>query len=244
MVILLPAKVSILSTLGSHKMKPWQWKFLHNNSGFVKKQTDSFVQSLHCFNHLQTHHLALLPYMSRIQPEILARCSLKIRKSSDVGMPSQLTPNVWILTTAPSAATATITLICPGEKTQIIKVKRPIHIICLPTACSVTSPHFHLPPHYEGPPLEVNISLDMANLNMIDISSLNFQICPIGQLYHHMAKRFDHITPLSPKNSKEGTNSIWTLFSHTGVYVMAIGSLIPAGLGIFAIISFSVNLPD
>ena len=26
---------------------------------------------------------------------------------------------------------------------------------------------------------------------------------------------------------------IWTLFSHTGIYVMAIRSLIPAGLGIF-----------
>ena len=62
------AMISTLSTLGSHKMKPWQWKFLHNNSGFVKKQTDNFVQSLHCFNHLKTHHLALLPYMSRIQP--------------------------------------------------------------------------------------------------------------------------------------------------------------------------------
>ena len=27
--------------------------------------------------------------------------------------------------------------------------------------------------------------------------------------------------------------SIWTLFSHTGIYVTAIGSLTPAGLGIF-----------
>ena len=68
MAILLPAMISTLSTLGSHKMKPWQWKFLHNNSRFVKMQTDSFVQSLHCFNHLQTHCLALLPYMSKIQP--------------------------------------------------------------------------------------------------------------------------------------------------------------------------------
>ena len=29
------------------------------------------------------------------------------------------------------------------------------------------------------------------------------------------------------------TVSIWTLFPHAGVYVMAIGLLIPAGLGIF-----------
>ena len=91
-------------------------------------------------------------------------------------MPSQLAPNVWILTTAPLAATATTTLICLGETTQFIEVKRPIHTLCLPTACSATSPSFHLPPHYEGPPLEVNISLDMANVNMINISSVNFCI--------------------------------------------------------------------
>ena len=33
--------------------------------------------------------------------------------------------------------------------------------------------------------------------------------------------------------STEDTDSIWTLFSHTGIYVTAIGLLIPAGLGLF-----------
>ena len=148
-------------------------------------------------------------------------------------MPSQLAPNVWILTTAPSAATATITLICLEETTQFIKVKRPIHILSLHTACSATSPKFYLPLCYKGPPLEVNISLDMVNLNMINISSVNFCIwqhlekhenesqlqhlasilsVPVGQLYHHMAKGFEHITPFSPENSTGDTNSIWTLF--------------------------------
>ena len=106
---------------------------------------------------------------------ISARCSLQIRKSPDVSITSQVAPSVWILTTAPSAA-ATITLICPGETTQFIEVKRPIHILCLPTACSATSPNFQSPAHYEGPPLEVNISLDMANLNMTNVSSVNFCI--------------------------------------------------------------------
>ena len=91
-------------------------------------------------------------------------------------MPSQHVPNVWILTTAPSAVTTKITLICLGETTQSLEVRKPIHILCLPTACSATSPNFHLPPCYEIPPLEVNISLDMANLNMINISSMNFCI--------------------------------------------------------------------
>ena len=42
------------------------------------------------------------------------------------------------------------------------------------------------------------------------------------------------ITPFtSPEESTGDTASIWKLFSHTGVYVTAIGLLIPAGLGIF-----------
>ena len=89
-------------------------------------------------------------------------------------MPSELAPNVWILTTAPSAATTTITLIYPGETTQFIKVKKPIHVLQLPTACSATSLNFHQPPHYEMTSSEVNISLDMANLHMLNICSLDF----------------------------------------------------------------------
>ena len=94
----------------------------------------------------------------------------------------------------------------------------------------------------------------MVNLNMINISSINFHIwqhfekhwnesqlqylasipsIPVGQLYNHMAKGIQHITPFSLEESTGDTDSLWTLFSHTEVYVMAIGSLIPAGLGIF-----------
>ena len=169
-------------------------------------------------------------------------------------MLSQLAPNVWILTTSPSTVTTIITLICPGETTKFLKVKNPIHVLQVPTACSATSPNFHLPPHYETTYLEVNISLDMANLHMINISSLDFLTwqylekhqnesqlqhlasipsVPVGQLYSHMAKGIQHITPFSPKESTGDTNSIWALLLHTGVYVIAIGSLIPAGLGIF-----------
>ena len=57
------------------------------------------------------------------------------------------------------AVTTAITLICPGETTQCITIKKPIHILQLPPACSVTLPNFHLPPQYENSVLEVNISL-------------------------------------------------------------------------------------
>ena len=94
----------------------------------------------------------------------------------------------------------------------------------------------------------------MANLNMINILSVNFCIwqhlvkhqnesqlqhlasilsIPVEQLYSHMAKGIQHITPFSPEESTGDTKSVWTLLLHTGSYVMAIGSLMPAGLGIF-----------
>ena len=56
---------------------------------------------------------------------------------------------------------------------------------------------------------------------------------PVGQLYGHMATGFQHITPFSPGESTGDTDSMWTLFSHTGIYVTAIGLIIPAGFGIF-----------
>ena len=40
------------------------------------------------------------------------------------------------------------------------------------------------------------------------------------------------------------TVSVMTLFSHGGVYVMAIGSLIPTGFGYSITTSSSADLPD
>ena len=36
--------------------------------------------------------------------------------------------------------------------------------------------------------------------------------------------------------STEHTDSIWTLFPHTGMYVTAIGLLVQAGLGLFCLL--------
>ena len=42
--------------------------------------------------------------------------------------------------------------------------------------CSATSSDFYLPPRYETPTLDVSISLNMANLHMLNISAQNFCI--------------------------------------------------------------------
>ena len=53
------------------------------------------------------------------------------------------------------------------------------------------------------------------------------------------------INPFMSSDESTGeTVSVWTLFSHAVVYVTAIGSLIPAGLGIYFATSSGANLPD
>ena len=60
---------------------------------------------------------------------ISTRCSLQVRKTQNISIPSQIAPNAWILTTAPSAVTTAITLICPGETIKFLTAKKPIHIL-------------------------------------------------------------------------------------------------------------------
>ena len=183
------------------------------------------------------------------------RCSLQMSNTNSATIPTPKAPNVWILTSALTVVLTGIMIICPEEAPRFIKTQTPIHILCPPPACSATFQHFHLPPCYETHELTINISLNTVNLNMINISSPEFRICqhledhwnrtqlhnlvnipsiPNDQLYKDMVSSNGPITPfMSTDESIDDTASISTLFSHTGIYVMAIGSLIPAGLGIF-----------
>ena len=59
---------------------------------------------------------------------------------------------------------------------ETIPIRQPLHVLKLPMACHVTSAHFYLPPRYETSILNVNILLDMANLQTVNITALHFHI--------------------------------------------------------------------
>ena len=107
---------------------------------------------------------------------IESNCFLQLCKTTMTPLPTQITPDVWILITPPSAPSDTISLICPEKPMKTIPVTWPLHILKLPTACSATSFHFYLPPRYESPVLNINVSLDMANLQTLNITTLHFCI--------------------------------------------------------------------
>ena len=184
---------------------------------------------------------------------IASKCSLQICKATITTLPTQIAPDVWILNTPTTAPTNTMTLICPEKPMETIPIQQPIHILKLPTACSATSSNFYLPPRYETPTLDVNISLNITNLHMLNISAQNFCIwqhlgsnrsdmqlqhlttissIPVHKIYQHL---LNSTMPIMPFNTELSGNtvSLWTLFTHPGIYVSAIGLLIPVGIGLF-----------
>ena len=146
-----------------------------------------------------------------------------------------------------------MTLICPEKPMETIPIQQPIHILKLPTACSATSSNFYLPSRYETSTLDINISLNMAILHMLNISAQNFLIwqhlgsnrsdmqlqhlttipsIPVHMIYQHLLNSAMPVMPFNTESSGN-TDSLWTLFTHPGIYISAIGSLIPAGIGLF-----------
>ena len=168
---------------------------------------DSFAALTHLSTHLPTHpqvlQLSIPRTKQRLRKDVLYRQGIWTVPH----IPTLVAPNLWILTSATKLVLTGTILICPDGTSRFIKTQTPIHIICIPPACRATSQHFHLPPHYENHQLTINISLNIANLNVMNVSSPEFRIChhsedhwnrtqlhhlvnissvPINQLYKHM----------------------------------------------------------
>ena len=184
---------------------------------------------------------------------IESKCSLQLHRASTTPLPTQITPDVWILATPISAPKATVSLICPYRPMEIIPVQQPLHILKLPMSCSATSANFYLPPRYETPILNVNISLDQANICAINITALHFHVwqhmgsnrsnldlqhltvlpsIPVHQIYEHLLNSSQCLTPFNMKSS-EDSHIFWNIFSHPRVYVSALGSVLPVGVILF-----------
>ena len=76
---------------------------------------------------------------------IASKCSLQICKATTTNLPTQIAPDVWILTTPATAPVNTMTLICPEKPMETIPIQQPIHILKLLIGYSATSLNFYLP---------------------------------------------------------------------------------------------------
>ena len=59
---------------------------------------------------------------AKSKASIASKCSLQLCKRTTTALPTQITPNVWILTTPATAPVNTITLICPEKPMETIAI--------------------------------------------------------------------------------------------------------------------------
>ena len=55
---------------------------------------------------------------------------------------------------------------------------------------------------------------------------------PVHKIYQHLLNSTIPSMPFDTEPTGK-TDSLWTLFAHLGIYVSAIGSLIPVGIDLF-----------
>ena len=154
----------------------------NQGSGYFRRTVQHMPNDNGQFCHLNTPLLLLAnPPMciaalyAKDKVGIEKRCLLQIRKANSVNIPAPITPNVWILTSAPTAVSTGITLICPEEAPRFIKTDTCQHpSITTSLQCYIST----VPPttNYETHKLTINISLYTAYLNVISISSPEFRI--------------------------------------------------------------------
>ena len=175
--------------------------------------------------------MSLLLY-ARNPAGITSQCSLQIRKTSDVNLPTQISPDVWILMTPVSTPASTITLICPERGYRNHHHKK---------TCTHSENTYSLQHHFTklstyhldirlsnfnvnlawNLALDINVSLNMANLHMVNASALDFHIwqhlgdnrsetqlqhlttipsIPVHKIYQHMINGTQHIMPFDTTN--------------------------------------------
>ena len=104
------------------------------------------------------------------------QCSLVISHMTHTFIPIAVTSILWIIPSNHQTLGSTITIICSDKATSTEPLQQPFHILRLSPAHSATSTYFHLPPHYKDHCTVMNVSRDTANINVINISTLNFRI--------------------------------------------------------------------
>ena len=122
---------------------------------------------------------------------------------------------------------------------------------------------FTCPPHHEDHSMVMNVSLDTANNNAINISTLDFRIwqnfsrswtqphlqkltnvpeVPVTQLYRNMINASEPIYSFTIKDDDEDSSLIWTILKHPGTYIGTICMIFVVCIGAYCFKRFWTRL--
>ena len=177
-------------------------------------------------------------------------------------MPIAITSNLWIIPSNPQTQGSTMTIICPDKAISTVPLQQPFQILRISPACSASSNYFHMPPHYEDHSMVMNVSLDTANTNAMNISILDFRIwqhfsknwtplhlqkltyvplVPVTQLYIVMINTSEPIYSFTIKDDDKDSSLIWTILKHPQTYIGTISMIFAVGIGVYCFKRFWIS---
>ena len=122
MEIIQPTMTSTPSTLESPQMPQWDWNYPHSQFEICKQANGQFCHISTPFQPLANPPTCIAALYAKSKANIESKCSLQLHKASTTPLPTQITPDVWILATPISAPTATVSLICPKKPLETIPI--------------------------------------------------------------------------------------------------------------------------
>ena len=94
----------------------------HSQFEICKQANGQFCHISTPFQPLANPPTCIAVLYAKSKANIESKCSLQLHKASTTPLPTQITPDVWILATPISAPTATISLICPKKPMETIPI--------------------------------------------------------------------------------------------------------------------------
>ena len=114
--------ISTPDTLELPKMPQWDWNSLLHNFRHVNRPNGQFCHISMPFQPLANPPTCIATLYAKSKASITSKCSLQLCKMTTTALPTQITPDVWILTTPAMAPVNTITLICPEKPMETIAI--------------------------------------------------------------------------------------------------------------------------
>ena len=93
-------------------MPQWQWNSPTTQFQACQDTNGQFCSITTPFQPLANPPTCLAALYARSKVDIASKHSLQIRKATTTNLPTQIAPDVWILTIPATAPTYTMTLIC------------------------------------------------------------------------------------------------------------------------------------
>ena len=106
-------------------MQQWELNLSPMQFQICQQANGQFCHFSMPFQSLANPPMCIAALYTKSKAGIASKCSLQLCKTTITTLPTQITPDVWILTVPATAPLNTVALICPEKPLEMIQIWQP-----------------------------------------------------------------------------------------------------------------------